>query len=217
VNAPVAAPARTMVLRSLWALLLCAGLVTVCYFFVDRPVAWFVHEHVPHGWLLKWVTLFPPILVRLAPLVLVVAAVWQAWRPGNRGVAQLLALTLSLIAAVALKDQLKWVFGRYWPETWTMNNPSLIQDGAYGFHPFHRGIAYESFPSGHTTIVFSLTAVVWIVYPRWRWLCVVADLAIVIGLLGMNYHFTSDVIAGAFLGSIVGVFAARLRGGSQGA
>jgi membrane-associated phospholipid phosphatase len=201
---------RELVLRSAVAILVCAVLVAICYFFVDRPVAWFVHDHVPHWRPLVWPTLVPPILVRLAPLAFVVAIVWRAWRPGNPGPLRLLALALSLIVAVAIKDQLKWVFGRYWPETWVMQNPSLIQDGAYGFHPFHEGIAYESFPSGHTTVVCSLISVAWILWPRWRWLWSLAGLAVVAGLLGLDYHFVGDVVAGAFLGSITGLFSARL-------
>jgi len=204
-------PARTLVVRSLVALGLCALVVAICYFWIDRPVAWFVHDHL--RWpVLRWPTLVPPILAGLAPLLLVVAAVWRMLRPGGRVPTILLALPMSLIAAVAIKEQLKWSFGRYWPETWIMNNPSLIHDNAYGFHPFQTGVAYDSFPSGHTTVVFSLVSIAWTVFPRLRWLWALAGLAIVVGLVGMNYHFVSDVIAGAVLGSLVGIFTTRLSG-----
>lgn len=185
--------------------------MVICYFWVDRPVAWFVHDHGRRA-ILRWPTLVPPILARLAPLALVVAAVWRTLRPGGRAQRIFLALPLGLIVAVACKEQLKWLFGRYWPETWVMNNPSLIHDNAYGFHPFHAGPAYGSFPSGHTTVVFSLVSIAWIVFPRLRWLWALAGLAIVVGLVGMDYHFVSDVIAGAVLGSLIGVFTTRLIG-----
>jgi len=77
-----------------------------------------------------WPTLLPPILVRLAPLALLVAAVGWAWRPQQR-------------------------------------------------------------------ITFSLVSVAWLLWPGWRWLWSLAGLAIVVGLLGMNYHFVSDIAAGA--------------------
>jgi membrane-associated phospholipid phosphatase len=203
--------ARTLVLRSLVALGLCTLVVAICYVWIDRPVAWFIHDH--GRWpVLRWPTLVPPILARLAPLVLAVAAVWRTLRPGGRVQTILLALSLSLIAAVAIKEQLKWCFGRYWPETWIMNNPSLIHDNAYGFHPFHAGVAYESFPSGHTTVVFSLVSVAWLVFPRLRWLWTLAGLAIVVSLVGMNYHFVSDILAGTVLGSLVGIYTTRLTG-----
>jgi membrane-associated phospholipid phosphatase len=203
-----------LLVRSVLAIVVCAALVVICYFFVDRPVAWFVHAHNPDWPFLKQPTLVPPFLIRSATLGLVLAVLWRVWRPGSRGQETLLTLSLSPIVAVAMKESLKWASGRYWPETWTRNplpNPSLIQDHAYGFHPFHSGVAYESFPSGHTTIVFALVAVAWLVFPRLRWLWALAGSVIVVALLGMNYHFVGDVIAGAFLGSITGVWTARLR------
>jgi len=87
-----------------------------------------------------------------------------------------------------------------------------FRNGAYGFHPFHSGIAYGSFPSGHTAQTLAIAAVVWIVYPRWRWACVIASLAVSVGLLGMNYHFPGDVIAGGFVGGIVGTYTAYCCG-----
>jgi membrane-associated phospholipid phosphatase len=103
---------------------------------------------------------------------------------------------------------LGFAFGRYWPETWIDDNPSLIGDGAYGFHPFHGGTAYRSFPSGHTARILAVATIVWIGYPRWRWACVLSSLAVAAGLIGMNYHFVGDVIAGGFVGGIVGAYIA---------
>lgn len=199
----------SLVIHSAAALLICAVLVAICYLFVDRPVAWFVHNHLAGWTFLHGPTYVPPILTQLAPWTAIAAAAWLAWS-GARGANNLFVLSLSPIVAVAVKDQLKWVFGRYWPETWIDNNPSLIQDHAYGFHPFHSGVAYESFPSGHTTIVFSLVSVAWILWPRLRPLWALAGPVIIAALVGSNYHFVGDTVAGAFLGSLTGVYVVRL-------
>ena len=111
-----------------------------------------------------------------------------------------------------LKQLLKCAAGRYWPESWTHHNPSLIGSGAYGFHPFHCGPAYESFPSGHAAVTCAIMAVLWASHPRWRWPCAFCGALLCVSLVGMNYHFVSDVIAGAMLGSITGVYTARLFG-----
>ena len=108
------------------------------------------------------------------------------------------------VVASAIKNQLKIAFGRTWPETWVRNNPSLIHDGAYGFHPFTTGPGYESFPSGHTTAVVAVMSVLWICYPRLRILYAAIGAAVVIGLIGANFHFLSDCIAGAFIGASTG-------------
>jgi len=96
----------------------------------------------------------------------------------------------------------------------TNHNPSLIGNDEYGFHPFARekhgeGGWYDSFPSGHTTRTVAIAAVYWVAYPRWRWLGVLATAAVVVGLIGMNYHFVGDTVAGAFVGGLVGVYAAH--------
>lgn len=199
--------------RLLWntlaALLLCAALVTVCYFFVDRPLAFFIHDHeINTHPVLKWLTYPPPIVESWAPVVLAALMVRRAWGPWRRWEWAVLAACLALVVAEEFRETLSYLFGRYWPGTWIDNNPSLIRDGEYGFHPFHSGSAYSSFPSGHTARTLAVAAVVWVAYPRWRWAAVVASVAVVTGLLGMDYHFVGDVIAGGFLGSIVGTYTA---------
>jgi membrane-associated phospholipid phosphatase len=120
----------------------------------------------------------------------------------------LVVACISLVLADQFRVSLAYVFGRYWPETWIHNNPSLIGNGAYGFHPFHDGIVYGSFPSGHTARTLAAASVAWIAYPRGRWACVLAAVAVAVGLIGMDYHFVGDVIAGGFVGGIVGAYVA---------
>ena len=140
---------RRLLARSLVALAVCAALVTLCYFFVDRPVAFFVHDrHFARYRVLEWLTYPPPVLQTWAPVVLAALAVRRAFAPFRRRELTLLAACVSLLVAVQFKDTLKFAFGRYWPDTWIHDNPSLIRDGAYGFHPFQGGDACASFPSG---------------------------------------------------------------------
>lgn len=61
---------------------------------------------------------------------------------------------------------------------------------------------YESFPSGHTTVVVALMAAIWILYPRLRWLSIMGTILIVMGLVGMNYHFLGDCVGGFFVAVI---------------
>jgi membrane-associated phospholipid phosphatase len=126
------------------------------------------------------------------------------------------AASISIMVTAAFLGSLKGVFGRYWPDTWIDNNPSLIRDGAYGFHPFHAGSAYDSFPSGHTGRTLAVTSVFWIAYPRWRWASALVSASVAVGLVGMNYHFVGDTIGGGFLGSILGAYTSHLSGISAG-
>ena len=77
---------------------------------------------------------------------------------------------VSLIVADQFRQSLGDLCGRYWPETWHDNNPSLIGTGAYGFHPFEVGDDVGSFPSGHAARIVGFFSVFWLAMPRGRWL-----------------------------------------------
>lgn len=204
---------RQLLLRSAVGLLGCAALVTVCYFLIDRPVAFFVRDRglnrLP---LLLWLTYPPMWLNVLAPVVVIVVAVRRAWRPLARPEQTILAAAVALMIAIAVEWYLKALFGRYWPGTWVNGNPSLLDTGAYGFHPFHFGDWYGSFPSGHTARAFAPLSVLWIGYPRLLFPGLAVCLSVVVGLIGMDYHFVGDTVGGAYLGLTTGSYTAAFFG-----
>jgi membrane-associated phospholipid phosphatase len=114
------------------------------------------------------------------------------------------AASIAVIVAEAAKDQLKYLFGRTWPETWLHNSPSFIRDGVYGFNFIHGGSEYQSFPSGHMGATCAVMTVLWIWYPRFRWAYGVVAVVVGAALVAGNYHFLSDVLAGAFVGASIG-------------
>jgi membrane-associated phospholipid phosphatase len=179
--------------------------VVVSYFWLDRPIALFAHAQLQGIDLFGKLTLIPKAL---APIALVALAAMALRGLTGRPLSKLLTVfmlsALSLAVAVIVKDELKFAFGRTWPETWVRNNPSFIHDGVYGFFPFHGNPGYYSFPSGHATMICTVMTVWWICYPRWRPLYALAMAAVAIGLVGANFHFLSDVIAGGFLGISAG-------------
>ena len=196
---------RKLLRNGLAALLLCAVLVLLCALFVDRPVAYSVHDQrFADHLILKWLTYPPDILQACVPVVLAALLVRRVRGPLRRWERVALAACLGLILAEQCKIILAYAFGRYWPETWINDNPSLIRQGAYGFHPFRIGAAYASFPSGHTARTLAVASVIWTAYPRWRWACILMSLAVASGLVLMDYHFVGDVIAGGFVGAIAG-------------
>jgi membrane-associated phospholipid phosphatase len=186
--------------------------VLLCYLYVDRPVAFYANAHlVPSRRYFDALTRISEYLFVVAAVVFAVfglrALVTTRWR---RWQAVLLLSAISLTAAETIKDELKIVFGRTWPETWINNNPSLIGNGTYGFNFFHSGAGYAAFPSGHTTAVCAVAAVLWVAYPRLRVLWALAVALVVVGLVGADYHFVSDIIAGGFLGGSTGWLAVVL-------
>jgi membrane-associated phospholipid phosphatase len=206
---------RKLLRRTLIAVAFCIAAVVVCYFWIDRSVAFFVYHHqIDKFQVFRWLTYPPPELQTWSPLALTVLMVRRAWGPFVRWQKMLLVACLSLIVADEFRTSLGDVCGRYWPETWSNNNPSLIGNGRYGFHPFQRGDDIGSFPSGHATRILGFATVWLIATPRGRVIGAVLCAAMLISLVAMNYHFVSDVIAGSVLGGIVatyGVHLARLQ------
>jgi membrane-associated phospholipid phosphatase len=215
------------------------GAVILAYFFGDRQLATALKPYT------GGVALFPKmtlIVDALGPLASIGAAV-SAARAMARGSltpaeSAILRISCAILIAWALKEELKWAFGRTWPETWLKPgnlllgdaakdalghpwpetwlkaaNPSYFGDGTYGFFPIQGGAAYASFPSGHTTVITAFAGSLWFLCPRARWLGVAFTACVVIGLLGADYHWLSDIIAGGTLGSTVGAVAAKIGGG----
>src|SRR5438034_651185 len=131
---------RKLLRRTLIAVGVCVLAVLVCYFWVDRPVAFFVNRHhINTVRAFRWLTYPPPEVQNWSALVLTILVIRRAWAPFSLWQKALLVACVSLIVADDFRISLGDVFGRYWPETWTHDNPSLIGTGAYGFHPFQRG------------------------------------------------------------------------------
>ncbi len=214
---PAIVTTPALLTRTIAALILGAILVAVCYFFVDLGVARFVHDHcVVKQELRGWPEFLSDCSRDVAVAAILIAVLWRLWRRGGRLQTVLLAISADLVVIYVLKSLAKWAFGRSWPETWRLDWPSLIGTGAYGFHPFHSGPGYKSFPSGHAAVVFSVVAILWFSYPRGRWCYGLVCAVLSAALVGLNYHFVGDVIGGAVLGSITGVWIGRAFPGIKG-
>jgi len=205
---------RTLLLRTLITAAFCVVGVLICYFWIDRPVAFFVYyRHINSIQIFRWLTYPPPEVQNLSALVLTILIVRRAWGSFLRWQKTLFVACLSLIVADDFRISLGDVFGRYWPDTWTHDNPSLIGTGTYGFHPFQRGDDVGSFPSGHAARILAFATVWLVAMPRSRTVqlvVIILSASMLVSLVAMNYHFVSDVIAGSVLGGIVAMYAAYL-------
>jgi len=104
--------------------------------------------------------------------------------------------------AFFLKWPLKIVFGRLNPRIWLASH---VSDQ---FHWFKSGKPYDSFPSGHMLVFAALFTALWLFYPRYRSISAGLALILAASLVVTDYHFVSDVIAGAYLGLFTTVLTA---------
>jgi membrane-associated phospholipid phosphatase len=197
--------------RTLITAVLCTAAVVICYFWIDRSVALFVyHHHINKIEVFRWLTYPPPEVQNWSALMLTILMIRRAWGPFLRWQKVLLVACISLIVGDDFRISLGDVFGRYWPETWTHDNPSLIGTGTYGFHPFQRGDDIGSFPSGHACRILGFAGVWVIAMPATRVVAALLCAPMLVSLVAMNYHFVGDVIAGGVLGALIATYAAHL-------
>jgi membrane-associated phospholipid phosphatase len=176
----------------------------VSYFFLDKPIAFWVFNHqYNHILFFKKATFIPVIVVVIA--VLIYAWLVFCFSQDRYRTAQKTALLIVNSVAVTyfLKSALKVLFARYWPMTWIHHNPSLISDGVYGFNWLHVGSAYGAFPSGHSAVMAAAMVALSLRYPKTSWLFALLWGFVAVGLVGTNSHFLGDVIGGATLGGFV--------------
>lgn len=94
-------------------------------------------------------------------------------------------------------------------------HPAMHERGADISRVFHfgllRGGVFWGWPSSHTTIAFAMAATVFTLLPKQRWLGWLAILyAIYIGIgVSMTIHWFSDFVAGAIIGTVIGVVGGR--------
>lgn len=205
---PNPVPRQVMPPRMILTVLVCTGLILGSIAYVDRPVALFMHAQVHARFILMAMVAIGNIPVPLASgfLVYTVIAYWCGVKPGAHG-GLMMTLAIATLVALVMKDQLKFVFGRVWPESHPIigvdNYPSFISNHVFGFFPFHGGTSYGSFPSGHATAITTPMAVLWAKVPRYRVLWAGLILVVAAGLIAADFHFVSDVMAGFFLGMTV--------------
>lgn len=179
-------------------------LILVCIAYVDRPAATWSHDYLQRPTLAITMSRLSEPFVPISVAILVVAGV--AALAGQRvrsGIAQNCCLAaLATVAASETRTALKLVFGRTWPDTFVDHNPSWIQNHVFGFSPFHGGAGWSAFPSGHTAVITAAVSVFWMRLPQFRPLYAACLAIEVLGLYGADYHFVSDMLAGAMVGVV---------------
>lgn len=76
----------------------------------------------------------------------------------------------------------------------------LLDPDSYAFSPFAMEAYYASFPSGHSTTMGAVAGILWLFFPRWRFLIVPVTVWCAATRAVVGAHFASDVVAGLAFG-----------------
>jgi membrane-associated phospholipid phosphatase len=181
----------------------------LCVRYLDIPVAYYVRDHLCGN--LHWSRLtsnLPDLLLLVVLLTTSVSLTLYLVRT-RKGLYDATTrleklVTWSAPASYLVKSVLKFVFGRVNTRFW------LQEPGLYGFHWFQRRQGCEGFPSGHMIVIVTLLAALWRFHPKSRPYCLLLGMVLGVALVATNYHFLSDVIAGAYVGVLVEAIVFRL-------
>lgn len=188
-------------LLALWIAAILASLA------IDRPVAEWVRDRKPLdkqrptpakvAYVIKLPGAFIPFTACLCVMLIFVHE--------RRAIAALCLAASSILVGAAYQF-IKWAAGRH--------RPVKIID-PLGFHPFiggWRGFFNESalsFPSGHAALSFATAGCLTVLFPRRGALFFIVAAITGLERIAENAHYVSDVVAGAGLGTIIGIWATR--------
>jgi membrane-associated phospholipid phosphatase len=187
------------------SLILTSTAVWLCYRWLDQPIALWVHGATGNKRLPAALVDSPfsstSFISACAFVICGLAAI--SGRRFTRPETTITMGVISMVSTVVIKDQLKILFGRTWPQM-------FINNGVYGFNYFHYGHSFESFPSGHAAVAAAFLFIPWFLFSKLRTAMITFIIAVDIGLVMLNIHFLSDVIAGSFLGFSIALFTISL-------
>ncbi len=182
--------------------------IVITYVSVMSGFDWFYFQ-ATQGTLLQSF-LFPAIVIGgLLPLCLplIVLAVGALWK--RLGVIRLgWVLAQAAFIGWFISSLYKAFTGRVQPELFNHAGPDISHNFNFGF--FEHGI-FWGWPSSHTTVAFAMAAALVTFYPKNRLVWVLALVyAFYVGIgVSVSIHWFSDFIAGALIGSLVGVVVGR--------
>ncbi len=99
----------------------------------------------------------------------------------------------AFLAKTAFKDIFGGITTCYW----------LLHREQFGFHWFTSRDEFSGFPSGHMVVFTVITLALWRYFPRSRYAGVLFLFLLAAALIVTDYHFLSDVTAGALLAILV--------------
>jgi membrane-associated phospholipid phosphatase len=181
--------------------------ITFCYFYVDKNVAYFFQAHSFKEYtILKLIAEIPGTLLGVVPALFVYLIIRHSWSKPNAIDQAFFILIVASSTAFVVRELLKVVFSRPWIDTFYNNNPSLLRNNVYGFKWFDYSYLYKSFPSGHMINILCVAVVLNLLYPRLKYIWSGIAFSVALAQMSLNYHFISDIIAGSYIGALVGYY-----------
>lgn len=170
-------------------------LFLVFYFYLDLDLAiTFSHLNLRQtSVILNWLTYFGDGLVILP--FLLAGLLFRYFQKNIIWEQRVWFISQCIVFSSLICWILKITLGRARPKMW-------FNAHEYGFYWFNLKGAYWSFPSGHATTVYSIVFGLSVLFPRHRFLFLVAGTFVALTRVFLNYHYFSDVFVGGYLAGL---------------
>jgi membrane-associated phospholipid phosphatase len=191
------------------------GILVICvlsWVYFDIPIAEFFHKVRIFRKPSKYITALGNggMWVALAFIGMAYGLLKEKARPYYY---KFLSLLLGLSLSGLIVNILKVSIGRYRPRAW-------LHTYFYKIDPFQVSYSKCSFPSGHSQTIFAVMVSLGLIFPKGRWFFLTVAIIVSATRIALTNHFLSDVVMGAYLGTICAmicyhyshVWAARIPG-----
>jgi len=188
--------------RSLILLAATTAVVLLCIAYVDRPLTLFFNAHIAGTTFARAATvplaILRPLVVIAFLSVIVIGLRSHSDRSMSDAESLFVTCAVSVVLGVGAEFILKQLFGR------SDVSPTFIRDHVYGFDFLHAHDGWWAFPSGTAIGLFAVVSVLYARQTRMRGWALTAAILLSLDTLMLNYHWLSDMIAGAFVGLSIG-------------
>jgi membrane-associated phospholipid phosphatase len=181
--------------KLLWISVITLGTALMCVFFVDQPLSLFFKQpEMMQVWLMARTITNVGLSIHYfvgTVLIYVISRWWlKQWaelRTWSRD------FFFALVVTGITVNVTKMVVGRQRPH---------ISEGlsAHVFHPLTFNWDFQSFPSGHSQVMFTVATMMSLGFPRGKWIFFLLAAFFAFTRVITRDHFLSDVISGALLG-----------------
>lgn len=186
-----------------WNLLWQIVFVTLTCILVMTGFDWFYYQSTGSALLQSF--LFPAVIIGFfIPILLpIVMLLYGTFIKNKRALNTAFALIQAGFLGLGISSFYKVFTGRAGPPHFltSIDTSHIFQLGVY------RGGAFQGWPSSHTSVAFAMSMALFILYPENKFIRYTSLVyAIYIGVgISTNIHWFSDFIAGAILGTIIGI------------
>ncbi len=183
-------------IKKLSGIIMLLALIPISYHLLDKRISnWMSQMPAEILEIFEIITLFGSPLLIVACVAMLVRFFIQTKLRKKEFDSQLiyLFLPLTVISAWILSHFLKFLFGRFRPNLYHIDN-------LFGFTFFSFEHEMTSFPSGHTVLITTFILSLILFKPKLKWLGYFAILLVASSRIILDQHFLSDVIFGFIIG-----------------